>query len=88
MTSMIVTYDLCGKGKNYEALYEKLKGYPRWAHITESSWFICTDEKCTSVRDALRRVMDTDDRLFVASLTGEAAWQNVLCNNDYLKSYL
>ena len=35
MTSMIIEYDLCSPGRNYDELYKAIKAYGTWAHITE-----------------------------------------------------
>lgn len=86
--SKIVSYDLCNTGKDYAKLYELLKSYPHWAKITESTWFISTDKSCVEVRDEINSVTDKDDRIFVAELTGVAAWRNVICKSDYLKEHL
>lgn len=86
--SKIVTYDLCGTGKDYDDLISAIKSYSGWAKITESAWLIVSDDSCADIRDNLLTYMDSDDRLFVATLTGEAAWQNVICNSDYLKNNL
>ena len=86
--SKIVTYDLCKSGKNYDDLYNYLKSYSVWAHVTESTWFISTDKSCITIRDEINKIIDSDDRIFVAELTGFAAWQNVICNSDYLKQNL
>lgn len=88
MSSKLVIYDLCAPGRNYDKLYESIKSYPKWAHITESTWFIKTDESCSSIRNKLMNCLDKNDRLFVAELTGEAAWNNILCSNEYLKNNL
>ncbi len=88
MTSMIIEYDLCSPGQNYNGLYEVIKSYSIWAYITESTWFIKTNESCVQVRDKLFAHMDKNDRIFVAALTGTAAWRNVLCDNEYLKKNL
>jgi hypothetical protein len=32
--------------------------------------------------------MDTNDKIFVAALTGEAAWKNIICGNDSAKKSL
>ena len=88
MTSMIVEYDLCSPGRNYDELYKAIKSYDEWAHITESTWFIKTNDTCVQVRDKLTAHMDNNDRIFVAALTGVAAWRNVLCDSDYLKKNL
>lgn len=88
MSSKIIEYDLRQPGRDYDALYKAIKSYDKWAHITESTWFIKTDDTCVQVRDNLVAVMDANDRLFVGELTGTAAWRNVICGNDYLKENL
>lgn len=88
MTSMIIEYDLCSPGRNYNTLYETIQSYGVWAHVTESTWFIKTGDSCVQVRDKLKKCMDSNDRLFVAELTGTAAWSNILCDSDYLKKHL
>lgn len=88
MTSMIIEYDLRSPGRNYDELYKAIKSYGVWAHITESTWFIKTSESCVQVRDKLLTHMDGNDRIFVAALTGVAAWSNVLCDSEYLKKNL
>lgn len=88
MSSKIIVYDLRAPGRNYDTLYEVIKSYGVWAHITESTWFIKTDATCSQVRDKLLAVMDANDRLFVGELTGSAAWHNAICSNDYIKKHL
>ncbi len=88
MKSLILTYDLCEPGKDYASLYEKIKSYSKWAQITESTWFIKTNKTCVDVRDELTSEMDNNDRLFVAELSGIAAWRNVICKSDFLKENL
>lgn len=86
--SKIITYDLCTPGKKYDELFEKIKSYKAWAHICESVWFISSEDSCTTIRENLKSVTDNNDRIFVAELTGNAAWSNVLCDNNYLKNNL
>lgn len=88
MSSKIIEYDLQKPGRDYDALYEAIKSYGTWAHVTESTWFIKTEDSCAQVRDKLKQVVDSNDRLFVATLTGEAAWHNDICDNDFLKKHL
>lgn len=45
-------------------------------------------ESCAQVRDKLLAHMDDNDRIFVATLTGTAAWRDVLCESEYLKKNL
>lgn len=88
MSSKVIEYDLRNPGRNYDALYEAIKSYGTWAHLTESTWFVKTAETCVQIRDRLLSVMDSNDRLFVGELTGVAAWRNLICDNDYLKKNL
>lgn len=86
--SKIITYDLCNSDKNYNDLYEYLKSYSSWAHICESVWFVSTTKSCADIRNEINQIIDSNDRVFVAELTGTAAWRNVLCDSEYLKNNL
>ena len=74
MNKIIVTYDLCGKNKNYDDLINRLDQFPTCLKINKSSWLIKTSFSCVGVRDELKKLIDGDDMLFVAKLSGEAAW--------------
>ena len=86
--SKLITYDLIAPGKNYNDLYAYLKSLPGWTRICESVWLTTSTESCVSIRDKLNTLVDSNDRVFVATLTGEAAWHNVLCDNEVLKTNL
>lgn len=86
--SKIITYDLCAPGRNYDNLISKIKDYGICVRICESTWFISTQDSCVDVRNNLQSALDVNDRIFVAELTGTAAWHNVLCDNNYLKNNL
>jgi hypothetical protein len=88
MASMIVSYDLKQPGRDYNSLYDKLKSYPYYCRITESTWFIKPNKQCSVVRDEIMSLIDSNDRLFVGVLTGEAAWFNTIGNSEYLKEHL
>jgi hypothetical protein len=90
MPSLLVAYDLVGTdatSENYEKLIARIKEYP-WARVELSTWIVKTDAKAKAVRDDLRAYMHASDRLFVAVLTGEAAWHNVRCKDQWLKDNL
>lgn len=87
MKCYIVSYDL-RNNREYASLYEGIKSYSNWAHITESNWAIVTDQTAVQVRDYLLTKIDSDDRLFVIKSGTEAAWQNTLCENEWLKENL
>ena len=84
----IITYDLCNEEKNYDDLYEYIKSFSEYAHITESVWIITTDKKCKTIRDEINGIVDSDDKIFVAELTGTSAWHNTICKSIDLKNIL
>lgn len=86
--SKIITYDLRKEGRNYDDLYAYLKSFAGWAKITESTWFVSSAKTCVRIRDEILTIVDSNDRVFVAELTGTAAWHEVICNSDYLKNNL
>ena len=88
MATYIISYDLEQPGRNYDALYERIKSYGTWAHIVESTWAVVTDQTAVQVRDYLRGAMDNNDRIFVVKSGVEAAWYRVRCEDSWLKEHL
>lgn len=88
MNSYIVSYDLTAPNRDYSSLIDAIKSYGTYAKVLESCWIIKSSDKSSTIRDNLSNHIDSDDRLFVAKLTGEAAWKNVLCTSEWLKNNL
>ena len=91
MNKFLVTYDLVGTteaSSDYQRLIERIKKYPNWGKVQKSVWLISTPSSHTQIRDELLGLMDGNDRLLVAELTGTAAWQNSICKNDWLRDHL
>lgn len=87
--TFIISYDIFnGTPEDYENVYETIKDYGTWAHITESTWAIVTTERAREVRDKLIGIMPSGSSLFVVKSGIVAAWRNVNCSNDWLKKYL
>lgn len=72
-----VSYDLRKPGRDYSALYALLRSYPRWCRVTESHWLVQTTETAVQVRDRIAEVVDANDHIFVAVVTGPAAWRGL-----------
>jgi CRISPR/Cas system-associated endoribonuclease Cas2 len=87
MTCYIISYDLIGE-KNYKELYDAMKSYKNWAKITESTWALVSEKSAVDVREHLKKFIDSDDRIFVVKSGTEAAWNNVICSNEWLKENL
>lgn len=79
MASFIITYDLSKPGTDYEGLYTAIKeisGY--WSSRLKSVWVVArTDLSASDIRDALTPHIDSNDKIFVARLSGEAAWRGI-----------
>lgn len=88
LNSKIITYDLRAPGRNYDNVYQYIQSYSVWGKLTESTWFINSPKSCIQIRDEIKRLVDYNDRIFVAELTGVAAWLNVIANENYLKTHL
>ena len=88
MNSYIISYDLMAPNKDYSSLISAIKSYGTYAKVLESCWIIKSNDTSSTIRVYLSSYMDSNDRIFIAKLAGEASWQNVLCTNDWLKGNL
>lgn len=70
----MVSYDLMMPGQNYDDLINELKAFPNWCHCLDSTWVIKSSLPASQVRDKLKPHLDSNDKLIVAKLSGEAAW--------------
>jgi len=82
----IICYDVA-EGGDYRVI-EAIKEYGTWAHITQSTWAIVTDQRPKQIRDNLISLMPDESRLFVIRSGSFAAWRNVMARNVWLKKYL
>ncbi|MCW7475638.1 hypothetical protein [Leptospira levettii] len=84
----IISYDIPKKNQNYEKVYDYLKGFGTWAHITESLWGIKSEKSASEIRDDLVKIAGTEANIFVLRSGVESAWKNVLCSNKWLQDNL
>ena len=84
MTTYIVTYDLNKEIKrpNMAALIKRL--YPDWAKLSESSYAINTASDPVSVYNALKADLDSNDNLYVITLTRRYWGQGPKDVNEWL----
>jgi hypothetical protein len=82
----VISYDVA-EGGDYKVI-EAIKEYGTWAHVTQSTWAVVTDERPKAIRDNLIKLMPDGSRLFVIRSGSFAAWRNVMCRNEWLKKYL
>lgn len=85
--SYIISYDLANNG-NYEQLFEHIKSYGYWAHITESTWAVLSTKSASKIRDDIANYLSEGSRLIVVESANVAAWRNVICRNEWLKEHI
>lgn len=89
MATYIITYDLNKSGQNYNCIIKKLEAYGTHWHAQGSVWLLVTDQSATQIRDHLGACLDDNDELFVARLSGEAAWRGYSTQiSEWLKKFL
>lgn len=87
MKCYIISYDLTD-GDDYKSLFKAIKAYRTWAHITESTWAVVTDQSAKEIRENLARYLPGKSALFVVLSGSESAWQSVICRDAWLKEHL
>lgn len=68
MAVLLVTYDLNSPGQNHSKLLTKIKQYPSWAQLSESSYAIETNTSPQQIFDILKPLIDKNDILYVINL--------------------
>ncbi|MGH2464989.1 MAG: SinR family protein [Candidatus Limnocylindrales bacterium] len=91
MNVFLIAYDLIKPGEDYPDLITTIKGISgSWCHLEESVWLTKTDSTVTStsIRDTIQSASDSNDKIFVAEVTGDSmAWRNLGDEiSDWIKS--
>jgi hypothetical protein len=74
MSLFSVSYDLLTPGKDYAALYARLRALGA-VRVLYSQWMLRNSATAAQVRDDLRGYIDSNDRLLVIDTTnGNMAW--------------
>lgn len=69
MATYLISYDLVGPNRDYEAVREHIRGtYGTRAKPLESVWLVKTPRTAGEIRDALREHVDDNDKLLVVTL--------------------
>ncbi|MBI1450407.1 hypothetical protein IL972_00445 [Acinetobacter sp. FL51] len=82
MNFYLVSYDLI-QDKNYEILIDAIKSIANgYCKPLKSAWIIGNSGTSSEVRDYLLGYIDSDDKLLVTKLSGEAAWTISIGNEN------
>lgn len=81
MAILLVPYDLRKPGRSYQPVYDYLEGTFTYCKGMASVWLLDTARRPADMRDALKRLVDANDRVFVACLNGARAAFHYPCGN-------
>jgi hypothetical protein len=70
MRTIQINYDLRAPGRDYDDLYDYIKSFDRWCHLLESCWLVRTWKTASDVRDELRTIVDSNDKVATFDVTG------------------
>lgn len=78
-SNLFVGYDLHDKSSpSYAKLELAIKFYGKWAHITDSLWYLKTDVPAVDVAKKLWSNMTANDKLIVIDMANKTAyWFNL-----------
>ena len=81
MAIILLTYDLISPGRDYAPVHEHIKTNYTWCKGLESVWLLDTTYTVAQIRDALKNLIDDNDKLFVVRITREWASLNYYCGD-------
>ncbi len=87
----IISYVPSTQGMRNSKLIDQVKTYPSWAILSAFTYVVTVEPEWNSVsiRENLTPYLKLNDKLFVAELTGRAAWRAFNKNmSDWLKKNL
>lgn len=61
----IITYDLHKPTQDYKSLHDEIKALGIWAKPMESFWILDTKLEAKDIRDKIKEVIDSNDKLLV-----------------------
>lgn len=80
--TILVSYDLVAPGRNYDELLDHLRSYSGYCNPLESFWLVRTSFSETEVRDKVANFLDSNDKLLVMDVSGDAAaWRGLSSDN-------
>ncbi len=71
---VVVVLELGSGPRNAERIHSEIKAFGNWWHCIGGVWVIRTLSTAKAIREKLRQRLESDDRLLVLELSGEATW--------------
>lgn len=80
MKTFLISYDLGvpETHSDYTVLFNHLKSlYSSWARPVKSVWIIKSDKDAEQIRDEIKAVLDSNDKLIVVEMSGNWGTYNI-----------
>jgi len=88
MSVYLVSYDLDKPGKDYTGIIDAIRNMGGVKGLY-SEWFVVTQTMdAKSIFDRLAPFIDSNDRLLILGLSGEAWWYNLMIPNEAVSKLL
>lgn len=73
MNALLISYDLGvpETSEDYKRLIAYLEGYDSWAKPLYSVWIIKTAKTSGTVRDEIKAIVDSNDKVLVVNVSGD-----------------
>ncbi len=68
MNTYLITYDLNKPGQVYQQLYQEIKSLGVTIHGMQNVWFLESNYSAKQIRDSLKQVVDSNDKIFVCAV--------------------
>lgn len=72
MNTIQINYDLQAPGRNYQPVYDYIKSSGVYAKPLESLWLMRTTKSAGQVRNDLKQLVDSNDKVLTFNVTGDA----------------
>jgi hypothetical protein len=75
MTIYSINYDLKKPDRDYEGLYDAIKGCGAWWHYLGSTWLVDTNLDANGIWERVKGHVDANDRMLIVGITGnKSGW--------------
>jgi hypothetical protein len=81
MDTFIIGYELYMPFQHYKILFDKIESLGTCIHFLDSTWIVKSNLSSYQIRDFLYNFIDTNDKIFVAKITYDAASYGIDTNH-------
>ena len=88
MNTYLISYDLVAPGRDYQLVYDYMKKFGERAKPLYTVYLVYTDKLASQIRDELKNLVDTNDKILVIKVD-TSAWAsfNLSTSADWLKAH-